>query len=89
MASKWKRTVIGSIVKGKDGKPDYLKVSKDVVLKEGDYLNLESKSAQLKSLDEAEANGKLGGDMLQNIRDTVNKMPDFVRFHVVRLEKQE
>jgi hypothetical protein len=87
--AKWKRSVIGSIVKGKDGKPDYLKVSKDVVLKEGDYLNLESKAAQLKSLEEAEANGKLGGDMLESIREKVNKMPDFVRFHVVRLEKQD
>jgi hypothetical protein len=27
-----KRTVIGSIIKGRDGKPDYIKINNDVVL---------------------------------------------------------
>jgi len=87
--AKWKRLVVGSIVKGKDGKADYLKVSKDIVLKQGDYLNLESKAAQLKNLEEAVANGKLQEEVADKVRETVNSIPDFVRFQVVRLEKQE
>lgn len=86
--SKYKRTVVGSVVKGKDGKPDYIQVSNDVILKKGDYLNLESKKTQLESAEAAIKAGKLGGDAQAAVLERINKIPDFVRFHIVRIEKQ-
>ena len=83
----YKRMVIGSIVKGKDGKPDYIKMSKDVSLKQGDFLNLESKSSQLKSLEAAIADGKLTGEIGESIKDRLEKIPDFVRFEIVKVSK--
>jgi hypothetical protein len=85
--AKYNRTTIGSVVKGQDGKPDYIKMNKDVVLKSGDYLNLESKAMQLKSLDEAVNNGKLSEEVADKIRENVNKIPDFVRFQIVKIDK--
>ena len=86
--AKWNRTVIGSVVKGKEGKPDYIQISNDVILKKGDYLNLESKKTQLESAESAIKAGKLAGDAQAAVLERINKMPDFVRFHIVRIEKQ-
>lgn len=83
----YKRTTIGSIVKGKEGKPDYVKISKDVTLKQGDFLNLESKASQLKSVNEAVQSGKLSGEVAESIIENIEKIPDFVRFQIVRIEK--
>ena len=85
--AKYKRTVVGSVVKGKDGKPDYIKVSKDITLKQGDFLNLESIAMQLKSLDKAVTDGKLSEDLAEKIRSNLEKIPDFVRFQIVHIEK--
>lgn len=103
--SKYKRTLVGSIVKGQQEKdpsgqlvvdkagkpvmkPDYVQVSNDVVLKRGDYLNLESKTMQQKSLDGAVKAGKLSGDAQAAVQERIDKIPEFVRFHIVRIEKQ-
>jgi hypothetical protein len=83
----YKRTVIGSIVKGKDGKPDYIKMSADVTLKQGDFLNLESKASQLKGLEAAVANGKLSGEIAETIKERLEKIPEFVRFQIVKVNK--
>lgn len=86
--AKYKRINVGSIVKGKDGGADYIKISKDVMLKQGDFLNLESKAQQLKSVQEAVSNGKLSGEVAETIMENIEKIPDFVRFQIVRIEKQ-
>lgn len=86
--AKYSRTTVGSVVKGKDGKPDYIKISKDVMLKQGDYLNLESKAQQLKSIKEAVDAGKLSGEVAERVMENVEKIPEFVRFSIVRIEKQ-
>ena len=85
--AKYRRTTIGSVVKGKEGGADYIKISKDVTLKQGDFLNLESKSAQLKSINEAVQNGKISGEVAEGIIENIEKIPDFVRFQIVRIEK--
>lgn len=86
--AKYRRTNVGSIVKGKDGGADYIKISKDIMLKQGDFLNLESKAQQLKSVQEAVSNGKLSGEVAETIMENIEKIPDFVRFSIVRIEKQ-
>lgn len=100
--AKWTRTKVGSIVKGKqevdedgkplfkDGKPvmkpDSFKVYGNHTLLDGQYLNLESKADQLRNLEKGIASGKLTGDIVEKIRDRLNKIPDFVRFEVIKLD---
>lgn len=89
--SKYTRTTVGSIIKGKDGKPDYLKVNKSlkepVVLMAGDILNLESKVAQLTSLEAAVSSGKLHPEYADKARERINNIPDYVRFDVILSKK--
>lgn len=86
--AKLKRKLIGSVVKGKDGKPDYIKVRGAHVLKDGQYLNLESKTKQLESLNEAEKAKKISSELAAKIRERISRIPDFVRFEVVTLEEE-
>lgn len=84
----YKRTQVGSVLKSKDtSQPDYIKINADVTLKKGDILNLESKKSKLASLDKNIENGKLSGDLADKIREGIEKMPDFVRFEIVRVTK--
>ena len=103
--AKFKRTKVGSILRGKqevdekgkpvfkDGKPvmkpDSFKVYGNHSLLDGQYLNLESKTDQLKNLEKGIASGKLSGDVVDKIRERIEKMPDFVRFDVIKLEKND
>lgn len=87
--AKNKRKVIGSVLKSKDrSKGDYIKIKEDVVLKAGQTLFLESKKQQLENLDSAEASGKLSGDLVDKIRERLEKIPEFVRFEIVMVESQ-
>lgn len=82
------RKVLGSVVKSKEaGKPDYIKINTDAVLKKGQTFSLESKTQQLKSLEAAVAAGKLTPDVGEEIKERLEKMPDFVRFEIVSYEK--
>lgn len=86
MAGKYKRTVVGSVCKPKEaGKPDYIKMREDVSFKKGDILRLESKKFQLDSLDQAVASGKLTGELAAKRKESIEKLPEWVRFEVVRL----
>lgn len=80
--SKKKYLTVGSVVKGQNGKPDYIKLSQDVSLKKGQFLNLRSKKDRLASLDAMEASGKLSGEILEKLRERASKIPDFVRFEI-------
>jgi hypothetical protein len=76
-----RRRVIGSVCKTKEpGKSPYLKISGDVTLRQGQYVNLESAKAQLASLEEAVKNGKLSEDIAEKARERISKIPDFVLF---------
>lgn len=87
--AKTRRVDIGSVCKSKDpGKPDYIKIANDVVLKRGQFLNLESKAQRLASLTEAVEAGKLSEEVADKIRENVEKNhKDFVRFSISYIEK--
>lgn len=103
--AKWKRTVVGNVCKGKKDEetgvvgPTYIQISKfqvplliEALKNNGDkdfYINLESKEAQQESFEKAVKAGKLSGEAQDAIQDRINKIPDFVRFQMVRLDKQE
>ena len=89
--AKKRKVIIGSIIKGRvdeatgKTKPDYIKVNGEHVLRNGDYLNLETKASQIESLNAAVAAGKLQEATAAKIRESIDKIPDFVRFQVSRL----
>lgn len=90
--SKWKRTVVGSILKSKDDtKPNYLKVNlykqEEIVLKNGQSLQVLSKNFKLKDLQRLRQEGKLDDATLDKMEEQANKMPDFVMAEVVLLER--
>jgi hypothetical protein len=94
---KFSRVTVGKIYKGKEGKPDYLKLdhySKKELFdaisgmdEKGLYLNLESKNSQLAGIEKALAEGKMKPENAEKARERVNKMPDFVRFDVVLVKR--
>lgn len=87
MAKKY--TTIGSVLKSKDKtKPDYIKVSKNVTLKEGQFLNLENKESQLKTVQFLLENSYIDEATAEKRNAAINKKPDFVRFDVVLVEDQ-
>jgi len=97
--AKLQRTVVGSIYRAKDKtKSDYIHFRGDTKIKntflealnkmdekKGLSLILESKTAQLTSLDSALAEGKLSEDIAGKIRERINKIPDYVRFEIILL----
>lgn len=87
--AKKRKVTIGSVVKGRDGKADYIKINGDHVLNNGQFLNLESKQSQLESLDKALAEGKLTEEIVDTMRERIEKIPDFVRFSVTTMVEQD
>jgi arsenate reductase-like glutaredoxin family protein len=97
------RVVLGSILKSKSGKPDYVKVrvndlTRDTLTnmlnattgQDGFILNLESKKYRTESLDKAVEAGKLSADVAVKIRESIEKMPDYCRFELVTyVEKKQ
>lgn len=79
-----KRIQVGAIIKGKDNKGDYIKISEDITLKKGEYLNLESKASKIASLTAAIENGKLSQEVGEKMLANVEKEPDFVRFSITK-----
>lgn len=77
------KKTIGSIYKGKEGKGDYVKITEDVILKAGTFLNLENKTQKLASVQWLLDNGKIDAAAFEKRTNAINKMPDFVRFDVV------
>lgn len=86
---KLKRLNIGSVVKGRDGKPDYIKVSNDVILSKGSILTLESKASRKAGITKAMDAGKLPQDVAEKLLADVEKTPDFVRFNIVQLKEEQ
>lgn len=92
MASKYKRTQIGSVVKSKDpNKPNYLKFnlrdSGSLTVKDGQTFSVESKQFQLKSLSNAVADGKISEEVAGKIRERIEKIPEFILGEVILVEK--
>lgn len=90
MASK-KKVNVGSIVKGKDGSSDYLKVRVDgkggsVTLTDGMTLSLQSPKEELAQAKKAFEAGKLTEEVYNSIKERIEKIPDYVRFSVFFLK---
>lgn len=91
--AKWNRSQIGKIVKKSPDKqrfekvPEFsMKIDQDITLKAGSYLNLENKAFKLASL---EANReKMSADNYEKAVERINKMPDYVFFEVIKLDKE-
>ena len=86
--AKWKRTKVGSVLKDKnDPKKFYIKFNKECNFNQNDCLSLESKEDQLSSLEDAFAAGKLKDEeMVNEIRERIQKIPDFVEFEMIKVE---
>jgi hypothetical protein len=87
MSKKQKRTIVGQILKGKEGKGDYIKIDSDVTLTKGEFLELESASTIRKRADELVANGKIDEEFAEKLRESADKIPSFVRFRIVKKEQ--
>ena len=84
-----RRKVIGALYKSKDeNKPNYIKIKGGVSLSDGQTVRAESKSFQLRSLQNAVSAGKLKDETAQQIKDRIEKIPDFVIAELVMLEEQ-
>ncbi len=86
------RQKIGSVYKSQDPtKSNYIKVdllSKDsITLRHGEYINVESKAYQLKSLAEALAAGRISEDNAEKAKARIEKMPDFVLGELIYVSK--
>ena len=84
------RLVLGQVYKSKDAsKSDYIQIDKNlkepVVLKPGQYIQVESKAYKLASIQRALENGKLSEENANKARERAEKMPDFVRGELVLL----
>lgn len=87
--AKYKRTVVGSVCKQKeDPSKFYLKIRDDVKFLKGTMLSLESKKQQLESLKSAVAAGKLSDDVAEKVEERINKIPEWVMFEVVQVNKE-
>jgi hypothetical protein len=92
--NKYKRTVLGSVVKSKtEGKADYIKIGTDVVLKKDEYINLEGEKFQLDGIKSAVESGKMSPEIAEKAKERINKVPwiskpdGFVRFQLVKVDK--
>jgi len=91
--AKWNRQQIGKIVKKSDDKLRYpgvkefsLKIEQDITLKAGTYINLENKAYKLASLEASKE--KMSEENYEKALERINKMPDFVMFEVIKLDKE-
>lgn len=86
--AKLRREKVGQVMKSKDNnKPDYIKFEKDVSVKAGDIIRLETKKFQLESLASAVQAGKLSGEQAEKAKERIEKIPDFVRGELIVLRE--
>ena len=78
--AKLNRNQVASFCKSKDeNSPPYIK------FRDGKVYRVESAKYQLKSLEKAVADGKLGGDVADSIRERIEKIPEWVLGEVIEL----
>ena len=84
---KSKRTIVGQILKGKDGKSDYIKVDADITLTKGEFLELENASTIRRRAEELLEQGKIDEKFADVLRESADKIPSFVRFRIIKKEQ--
>lgn len=90
--AKYTRSNVGAIYKSKlDGQSDYLEFQlppgEVVEFKNGDKLQIESKSYKLKSLEQGHNEGRIKPESYVKMKEYTEKMPEWVRAQVVLLRK--
>lgn len=73
MAQKAKYQRVGQILKGKDGKPNYIKMDKDIAA--GTFINIEDPRTLPDTL---LAEGKIGKEVHAKMKERADNLPDFV-----------
>lgn len=86
------RLKLGSVYKSKDPeKSNYIKIdlkSKDTVtLKHGEYVQVESKAFQLRSVEKALEKGVLSKENAKKATDRINEIPDYVLGELILVTK--
>lgn len=91
--AKWSRRQIGSVVKKSEDKQRFsgvkefsVKITEDITLKAGEYLNLENKAFKLASLEAGRE--KMSSENYEKALERINKMPDYVFFEIVKITKE-
>lgn len=97
-----KRKNIGVLYKGQNGRGDSIKITLDVALKKGQYVNLENEATALKGLDIAVSKGldaEYAETLKEKVREEWNKpfqvggrtvtKKDIARFDLVVVDKTE
>lgn len=99
--AKYSRLTVGSVYKAKDKtKSDYIKLRGDMKNqllealgkmdeKEGMYLTLESAAQQMASLDAAQESNKISAENAAKARERIEAIPEYVRFSVVLVQKND
>lgn len=89
MAKKY--TNVGYVSKGKvvDGKqmPDYIKVTNSVTLKEGSFLNLDSKKSREDGIKYRLSQGWITEEQAQKQLEGLSKWADYKRFEITLVEE--
>jgi hypothetical protein len=78
-----KKTYVGKVMKGQDGKADYIVINEDITLKKGEFLKLESKAARLAELQQSFEAGRLKEDKFNDLYEKASKAADSVRFTII------
>jgi len=76
------RFVIKAYIKDKDGNPG------SYVLRDGQYINLETKAEQLSDLQNLLKAEKIDADTFKYLKERVEKIPEYVKFEAVVTEEK-
>ena len=88
--AKWDRKEIGHIAAPKiEGDPCYIKITEDIVLKKGDYINLETMQYRLEQLDKRVEAGYVSAEDAEVKRENIKKMPTWKKSALIKLTKLE
>lgn len=72
--AKYGKVLLDALKRAQDGNKDLI-------------VNLESAKSQLADIEKSVASGRLGEEMAAKIRERIAKVPDYVRFELVLLQK--
>ncbi len=77
------KKTIGSVLKGKEGKPAYIKIKETVTLKKDSFLDLNNKAAKLAQVKYLLENNFIDEATAEKRQVAITNQPDFVMFDIV------
>ncbi len=86
---KTKRTLVGTVIKGKNGNQPSILIAKDTTLREGEFLNLETRESQVINLKRQLELGNLSADFVEKrVKELEEKeVKPNVLFQVIKVER--